>query len=399
MVNRIRGWLRNNYFEGAEITKVEVFLLIAVVAVFLPFLYSDLGERIGFSDGSLSDEQIKWLHNQADYIKTKEAIIEEISEYNKNPFIGLEKSEELKSFVVPNNPQYYIDRYNDEIPYNNEMTFMEWYDKTYPDISIYKAVGLEEPIIVEPNEMEVNKAVYKHLKSPEYHMKIYAVFVITMTALIVTVILSRKGYTSYTPWLEKLANDKLTFDLKLFQYVDEDKLKAFFSTQFKLYSHKELEAKAENPNKMTDEEKEQLEKIHAMTKDEYKEMMIEDAKQKIETTDVLGWKPVNEDEKWYSIFTEKIDYRFYELAFEKLWAEWCEDNYNRHRNAAGEYEPKYERPRELYDNPELVPDMDNDTIKEELEKPLVKIKTELNEKISKFWGLKEGLEAEKNENE
>jgi len=37
-----------------------------------------------------------------------------------------------------------VDRYNKEITYKN------WFDKTYPDITIYEAVGLEEPEIEEP---------------------------------------------------------------------------------------------------------------------------------------------------------------------------------------------------------------------------------------------------------
>ncbi len=36
-------------------------------------------------------------------------------------------------------PQSYVDRYN------NEITYKEWFDKSYPDITIYEAVGLEEP--------------------------------------------------------------------------------------------------------------------------------------------------------------------------------------------------------------------------------------------------------------
>jgi len=47
---------------------------------------------------------------------------------------------ELSPFVDPNqDPQYYVDRYN------NEITYREWFDKNYPDITIYDAVGLPEP--------------------------------------------------------------------------------------------------------------------------------------------------------------------------------------------------------------------------------------------------------------
>jgi hypothetical protein len=59
--------------------------------------------------------------------------------------VGLEEPKVLAAFVDPNlDPQYYIDRYNKEI------TYKEWFDKTYPEITIYDAVGLEEPVIEEP---------------------------------------------------------------------------------------------------------------------------------------------------------------------------------------------------------------------------------------------------------
>jgi len=38
-------------------------------------------------------------------------------------------------------PQYYIDRYN------NESTYKEWFDENFPDYTIYEAVGVEEPEI------------------------------------------------------------------------------------------------------------------------------------------------------------------------------------------------------------------------------------------------------------
>ena len=57
----------------------------------------------------------------------------------------VEEPKVLAAFVDPNlDPQYYIDRYNKEITYKN------WFDKTYPDITIYEAVGLEESEIEEP---------------------------------------------------------------------------------------------------------------------------------------------------------------------------------------------------------------------------------------------------------
>jgi len=45
------------------------------------------------------------------------------------------------SFVDPEeDPQSYVDRYN------NEDGYKEWFDKNYPDYTIYEAVGLPEPV-------------------------------------------------------------------------------------------------------------------------------------------------------------------------------------------------------------------------------------------------------------
>ena len=59
--------------------------------------------------------------------------------------VGLDEPKELAPFVDPDlDPQYYIDRYN------NEATYKKWFDETYPNITIYDAVGIQEPIIEEP---------------------------------------------------------------------------------------------------------------------------------------------------------------------------------------------------------------------------------------------------------
>ena len=56
--------------------------------------------------------------------------------------VGLEKPLEIPASFVDESkdPQSYVDRYN------NEITYKDWFDKTYPEYdSIYQAVGLEEP--------------------------------------------------------------------------------------------------------------------------------------------------------------------------------------------------------------------------------------------------------------
>ena len=56
--------------------------------------------------------------------------------------VGLEEPVEAPAFVDPTqDPQYYVDRYN------NEPTYKDWFDENYPEYdSIYQAVGLEEPV-------------------------------------------------------------------------------------------------------------------------------------------------------------------------------------------------------------------------------------------------------------
>ncbi len=82
-------------------------------------------------------------NNEASY---KKWFDDNYSEYSSiYEAVGLDEPKVLAAFVDPNlDPQYYIDRYNKEI------TYKEWFDKTYPEITIYDAVGLEEPVIEEP---------------------------------------------------------------------------------------------------------------------------------------------------------------------------------------------------------------------------------------------------------
>ena len=51
------------------------------------------------------------------------------------------KSKPIASFVdQTKDPQYYIDRYN------NEPEYKKWFEENYPDYSIYEAVGKHEPV-------------------------------------------------------------------------------------------------------------------------------------------------------------------------------------------------------------------------------------------------------------
>jgi len=54
--------------------------------------------------------------------------------------VGLEEPEELAAFVDESkDPQSYVDRYN------SDESYKDWFDKNHPDITIYQAVGLDEP--------------------------------------------------------------------------------------------------------------------------------------------------------------------------------------------------------------------------------------------------------------
>ena len=82
-------------------------------------------------------------NNEATY---KKWFDDNFSEYDSiYQAVGLDEPKELAPFVDPDlDPQYYIDRYN------NEATYKKWFDETYPNITIYDAVGIQEPIIEEP---------------------------------------------------------------------------------------------------------------------------------------------------------------------------------------------------------------------------------------------------------
>ena len=81
-------------------------------------------------------------NNEATY---KKWFDENFAEYDSiYQAVGLEEPMTLAPFVDPNlDPQYYIDRYN------NEATYKKWFDETYPDTTIFEAVGLEEEVVEE----------------------------------------------------------------------------------------------------------------------------------------------------------------------------------------------------------------------------------------------------------
>jgi len=227
----------------------------------------------------------------------------------------------------------------------------------FTKIEIFLLIGAF--IIFLPLLIPIDDKISDDLKSYEHQNRIYIAFAFAMGLLILSVILSRKGYTSYTPWLEKLANDKLEFDLQLFQHVDDDKLKKFYYDTFKL-AYQDTPIPFENVKK----------------------------------TDVLGWKPIDEDEKWYSIFTEKIDYRFYEIFFNYVYSEWNLKNYEIKTNSKGEYIARDDREDpNLYENPELTPLKNNEEIKKLLLTPDENGETIIEKIISEIPIFSEGEDA------
>ena len=72
----------------------------------------------------------------------------------------------IASFVDPTkDPQHYIDRYN------NEAAYKTWFDTNYPDITIEEAVGLEK-IIEEPETVDISQFIDSEV-DPQYYIDRY----------------------------------------------------------------------------------------------------------------------------------------------------------------------------------------------------------------------------------
>ena len=80
-----------------------------------------------------------WVNNEIDDV----AFLAGIKYLIENGIITLPEipeSKPLASFVDPQkDPKHYLDRYS------NEQSYKEWFDKNYPDYTIYEAVGLVDP--------------------------------------------------------------------------------------------------------------------------------------------------------------------------------------------------------------------------------------------------------------
>ncbi len=83
-------------------------------------------------------------------ITVKQAYVEPVKnpepKAEPEPVVEEPKESGIAPFVDPNlDPQYYVDRYN------NEATYKKWFDENFAEYdSIYQAVGLEEPVTLAP---------------------------------------------------------------------------------------------------------------------------------------------------------------------------------------------------------------------------------------------------------
>ena len=72
----------------------------------------------------------------------------------------------IASFVdATKDPQHYIDRYN------NEVAYKEWFDANYPDITIEEAVGLPK-IVEEPTKPDISNFIDSEV-DPQYYIDRY----------------------------------------------------------------------------------------------------------------------------------------------------------------------------------------------------------------------------------
>ncbi len=80
-----------------------------------------------------------WSENQIDDTDFLQGI-EYLIENNIIVILNLPEPKPILSFVDPQqDPTYYIERYT------NEPSYKDWFDRNYPDYTIYEAVGLAEP--------------------------------------------------------------------------------------------------------------------------------------------------------------------------------------------------------------------------------------------------------------
>ncbi len=117
-------------------------------------------EALGIADPSAPEPKPKPAGNLPAFVDPNKDPQYYIDRYNNEPTykdwfdtnypewtiyeaVGLENPaapKELAPFVDPNqDPQYYIDRYN------KDDTYKDWFDRNFPDMTIYQAVGLDEP--------------------------------------------------------------------------------------------------------------------------------------------------------------------------------------------------------------------------------------------------------------
>lgn len=106
-----------------------------------------VGGSISYAQPTQKQAVPEWIRNNAAWwsenqIEDTDFLqgIEYLIENNIIVILNLPEPKPIPSFVDPQqDPKYYIQRYT------NEPSYKDWFDRNYPDYTIYEAVGLAEP--------------------------------------------------------------------------------------------------------------------------------------------------------------------------------------------------------------------------------------------------------------
>jgi len=207
----------DNYFEGIDFTKIELILLFGVIAVLAPFIV-----LFNFDDTSTIEElekeydavEAKGLlknFSENEIAESKERINIKIDDKITEQQIKIENATKasLEAIIAIKEFTKNIDNINNCQDCADALK-LTGFEVESIDEEIKKAAEIKKEALREINELEIIRkqidfVIYKDLKSYEFQDRIFLAFGIVMVILIVAVFLSRKGYTSYTPWLEKIS--------------------------------------------------------------------------------------------------------------------------------------------------------------------------------------------------
>jgi hypothetical protein len=142
----------NDKFLSHGIYNASAFLVNMTEGSLTRFDYSLDGSPVNPSVVSLQDS-----NDKTTVISSKNSV-----KVESQP----EPISKIASFVdITKDPQYYIDRYNNEIAYK------QWFDSNYPDLTIEEAVGLTK-IVEEPAAVEISQFIDPKV-DPQYYIDRY----------------------------------------------------------------------------------------------------------------------------------------------------------------------------------------------------------------------------------